>query len=192
MAQYKTGTVSITHNSAIVTGRNTTWVTDNIQPGWIFKIQRENNFYWIDSVDTETQITLQQNYLNSSGDNVSKVNYAIVQDYTINYEYPKISNGDYDWPVILRHVINKIDNDAYIRTADHIIFDKIPSGSLVPVSGGDIYRCHEMIHPERGKLFFDEYYNNFVYFTGEVVSAAPVVEGDPPIWYPRLRGVTYV
>jgi len=194
MAQYKTGTVSITHNTAIVTGTNTTWVTDGIQTtgpsSWLFKIRTELNLYWIDSIDSETQITLAQNYINLDGVNIIGKEYIIMQDYTTNYGWPNITSGDYDWPIILNYTMHKMDQDFYARNVNYMRFSVIPSGANIPVSGGVIYRANESVERQVNRLFFDAYHEAFLYYTGAVMSASPVVEGDPTIWYPQLKKLT--
>jgi hypothetical protein len=170
MGQYQTGTVTISHNSPTVTGNNTTWVTDGIQAGWIFTIKGENNIYWISSVDDETQITLAQNYLNPDAEDIYKATYAIVQDYTDNYEWPKLSTGDYNWTEILRRSMHEIDKDFYTRYSKSIIFGVTPSGEFVSLSGQSIYVPHSSVVPRKGKMFYDDYHKAFLYYTGRSIS----------------------
>ncbi|MHA2064689.1 MAG: hypothetical protein ACXABY_09975, partial [Candidatus Thorarchaeota archaeon] len=64
--QYRTGTVTVTNGSAVVTGSGTSWLSANIAENSIFclKGNEEDPTYWyyVDSVDNDTQITLSGGY----------------------------------------------------------------------------------------------------------------------------------
>lgn len=70
-ARYSTGTISITKNSATVTGSGTSWgsITTN------YALLLNGKWYDIKSVDSTTQITLTENY---TDDTVSSASYALV------------------------------------------------------------------------------------------------------------------
>lgn len=105
MAQYRTGTVSVTNGSAVVTGSGTVWLT-NAAAGDAFKIESENVVYSIASVDSDTQITLSTNYV---GVTDSALTYQIVVDFTPNLSLPEIWAGDIDWPYHLTLGLRRID-----------------------------------------------------------------------------------
>ena len=68
MAQYKTGTVSVTNGSNTVTGQATVWST-NAAVGYTFKIKDEDAIYNIASIVSDTQITLTVNYAGTTKSN---------------------------------------------------------------------------------------------------------------------------
>jgi len=105
MSQYRTGTVSVSNGSAIVTGLGTQWLT-YAHVGDAFKIKSENVVYSIASVDSNTQITLSTNYV---GVTASGLEYQIVVDFTPSLELPEIWAGDIDWPFHLTTGLRKID-----------------------------------------------------------------------------------
>jgi len=105
MSQYKTGTVSVTNGSAVVTGSGTAWLT-YVHVGDSFKIKSENAVYSIASVDSDNQITLTTNYV---GVTASDLEYQIVVDFTPSLELPEIWAGDIDWPYHLTVGLRRID-----------------------------------------------------------------------------------
>ena len=76
---YTGGTVNVTNGSAVVTGNNTMWNGQNsgnsvVNPGDIFTID-DSRLYFIASVDSATQITLDKPY---AGTNALQAEYRIV------------------------------------------------------------------------------------------------------------------
>lgn len=77
--QYQTGTVSVTQNSAVVTGTGTVWNGTQtgatvVNAGDIFTVD-DSRLYFIKSVDSATQITLDKPY---AGTTASGQNYRII------------------------------------------------------------------------------------------------------------------
>jgi hypothetical protein len=105
MSQYKTGTVSITNGSPIVTGSGTSWLA-NVSIGDSFKIKSENVVYSVASVDSDTQITLTISYV---GVTASDLEYQIIVDFTPGLNIPEIWANDIDWPYHLTIGLRKID-----------------------------------------------------------------------------------
>jgi hypothetical protein len=105
MSQYKTGTVSITNGSPIVTGSGTSWLA-NVSSGDSFKIKSENVVYSIASVDSDLQITLTISYV---GVTASDLEYQIIVDFTPGLNIPEIWANDIDWPYHLTVGLRKID-----------------------------------------------------------------------------------
>jgi hypothetical protein len=62
---YTTGTVTTTNGSAVITGSGTNWTAGMV--GKLFRVNTENVFYTIQSVDSTTQITLTSNYGQATG-----------------------------------------------------------------------------------------------------------------------------
>ena len=138
MAQYKTGTVSVTNGSNTVTGQATVWST-NAAVGYTFKIKDEDAIYNIASIVSDTQITLTVNY---AGTTKSNQEYQITRDFTPNLSLPEIWAGDIDWPFHLTDTIRKIDTNL----AQNVSQNASPTfaGAKLGVSGsrdsdGDSY-----------------------------------------------------
>lgn len=62
---YTTGTVAVTSASAVITGSGTTW-TSNVSDGDVVTIGGSSDFYYVESVDSNTQITLTTKYIGST------------------------------------------------------------------------------------------------------------------------------
>lgn len=108
MGQYKTGTVSVTKDSAVITGVGTKFLT-NIAIGQIFSLQGSWVGYEIASITSDTQFTLSTPY---AGDDADDQFYLIVNDYTANYNLPLPNYGDVDIAYIFRRAVVKVDEMA--------------------------------------------------------------------------------
>lgn len=104
MAQYKTGTVSVTNGSAVVTGTNTLWLS-NINAGDAFTVAGTGVIYDVASVDSDTQISLTAPY---GGSTASGLIYAATRDFTSPDNFPELVAGDIETPTILTRAIRKI------------------------------------------------------------------------------------
>lgn len=107
MAQYTSGSVSVTNGSNTVTGNGTTF-TGNVVAGNSFKVKGDPVLYTIASVVSATSLTLTANY---SGVTATGQQYQIARDFTPNYKFEEINVGDdQDWPIHLTQgTIRKID-----------------------------------------------------------------------------------
>ncbi len=105
MAQYKTGTISISTGLAVVTGLNTFWV-GNVLVGDLFKIQGVSPAMEVQSVDSDTQITLTANW---SGSDFVTVEYSITRDFTEFFNLREISRGDVDFAYHITQNLRIID-----------------------------------------------------------------------------------
>ena len=74
---YRTGTVTVTASSATVTGAGTTWL-NQVKAGDIFTVDRDR-FYEVDSVASNTSLTLNDAYAGSSAGGQP---YAIIRNFT--------------------------------------------------------------------------------------------------------------
>lgn len=72
-AKYSSGTVSVTNGSAVVTGVGTSWLS-NVAVGDAFAIDADTDAYTVLSVDSDLQITLTENWAEST---VSGATYKI-------------------------------------------------------------------------------------------------------------------
>ncbi len=77
-AWYRAGTVALTRTSKIVTGTNTYWLSAGLHQGDIFSVDNVTD-YEIQSVDSNTQITLKTPY---AGMTTSESAYSIVRNFT--------------------------------------------------------------------------------------------------------------
>jgi hypothetical protein len=129
MGQYRTGTVSVTAGSAVVSGNGTTWLT-NVEVGDSFKVSEIDVIIGVQSVDSDTQLTLATAW---SGSTASDQSYQICRDFTPNLSLPEIWAGDRDWPFHLTQALRKIDeilNQVYweeeIRSYDDAALSGTP------------------------------------------------------------------
>lgn len=103
--QYKTGTVSVTNGSAIVTGTGTSWLAE-ITAGDLFTVAGDNVPYTVGSVASDTQITLSANY---AGITASGKAYALHRDFTAD-GLPLLYNGDIETGTIFTRAMAIIQN----------------------------------------------------------------------------------
>lgn len=103
MAQYNTGTVSVTNGSATVTGSGTLW-DGNITAGDLFTVASTGTPYFVGSIDSDTQITLTANY---AGTTASGVTYALHRDFTED-NIPLLSKNDIETGTIFSRAMAKI------------------------------------------------------------------------------------
>jgi hypothetical protein len=107
MGQYRTGTVTVTANSATVFGSGTTWTSSGIQPGHWFTIRDEGITYTVAAVLGEDQLVLTGAY---QGQTRAGAFYLLHTDFTPRgYAVP--GPGDVDATVIVRRAIYDIDAD---------------------------------------------------------------------------------
>ncbi len=115
MAQYKTGTVSVTNGSATVTGSGTLW-SGEIAAGDLFTIVGDNAWYEVASVGSNTSITLSANYAGTTGSGKS---YAISRDFTTRLALPYPQKGDIETASIIKRAFEQIDTETNIATANY-------------------------------------------------------------------------
>ena len=124
MAQYKTGTVTVTNSSQTVTGSGTSW-SAGISVGDIFTITSSNAWYSVGSVDSDTQITLTANY---AGTTAVGATYAITRDFTSRLSLPYPQKGDIETASLIKRAFAQIDaNVAKANT----------SATTAPTTGDD-------------------------------------------------------
>lgn len=69
-SRYNTGTVTVSNNSRTLTGTGTSWL-DNVQSGG--EITIDSDVYNVESVDSDTQITMVQNSINAITDSTYRI-----------------------------------------------------------------------------------------------------------------------
>jgi hypothetical protein len=128
MAQYKVGTVALTNGSTIVdavdpdnpgTLAQQEWLTE-IAVGDLFYVADDAVVYTVLDVISDTQLTLTAPYQGAttvpSGTPLAGVSYAIHRDFTTNYAFPIVSQGDIGIPVMVQRMT--IDFDAELKDLD--------------------------------------------------------------------------
>jgi hypothetical protein len=107
MAQYRTGTVTVTTNSATVFGLGTTWKSSGIEPGHWFTVRDEGITYTVAAVLAEDQIVLSAAY---QGNSKNSVFYLLHTDFTPRgFAVP--GPNDVEATMIVRRAIYDIDAD---------------------------------------------------------------------------------
>jgi hypothetical protein len=134
LSTYATGTVSGTINTRTLTGVGTLWF-DNVQPG--FEITIGSYTYHVDTVDSDTQITLRQDLVvtvaaltayTARGRNALVVKFLSPSSQTmVNYSYyskvyPLVNDNDEDWLLELypHLVINGVIKWDYLDKNDAV------------------------------------------------------------------------
>jgi hypothetical protein len=128
MAQYQIGTVVATNGSPAVTAVDPDspdelapqlWSSE-IVSGDLFYIADDPVAYVVQSVNSDTNLTLTSNYQGTtvapSGTPLEGAYYAIHRDFSTNYAFPLSSQGDIGLPVFLQLVI--IDFDTELKLLD--------------------------------------------------------------------------
>lgn len=123
MAQYSVGTVTLTANSATVTGSGTTWIgpvpaTPEIRPGDYFYVPGVQGRWQVKTVASNTSLTLTTVY-DGSVTGASR-QYAIVRDFTPR-NYPLMRKGDVETAQIFSDAVTKIDADIGTSFADRSV-----------------------------------------------------------------------
>lgn len=107
MAQYRDGTVTVTSNSATITGTDTKWVSAGIEPGHWFTVRGQGITYTVAAVLSDTQLVLSGGY---QGTTQAGVYYLLHTDFTPRgYAVP--GPNDVDATIIVRRAIYDIDAD---------------------------------------------------------------------------------
>lgn len=154
MSQYKTGTVSVTSGSSVVTGSGTAWQTAGIDSSNIFTKEGDNVAYTIASVDSDTQITLTANY---SGSTSSGSAYGVTIDFTPN-GLPLLSSGDLNTDAIYNEAMLNIDNNvAFNDDLGAAAYADITNGTFTPVfsesHNGAVIDASAEVNNAKYKLF---------------------------------------
>ncbi|EDM47747.1 hypothetical protein [Marinobacter algicola] len=121
MSQYKTGAVSVTNGSQVVTGTGTLWLS-NVSPGDGFTVAGTGVPYTVGSVDSDTQITLNANYAGPSGSGLA---YAIWRDFTAQNNLPEMSQGDIETATTFTRAMRLIDGSLADIQGDYYKSDNI-------------------------------------------------------------------
>ena len=148
--QYSVGTVSVTNGSSIVTGSDTLWLS-NIDIDFSFKLIRDNDFYDILSVDSNTQLTLERSY---TGDTGTELQYVILRDFTHHFKFPTINRGSVNWPEIVSKSLKLIDDNLY-ETQENKEVKSITFEPLIDAPTED-----------EGVIYFDNTTKRFKYWNG--------------------------
>ena len=115
MAQYKTGTVSVTNGSATVTGSGTTFTGGNVTAGDIFTVLGDNTWYEVASVTDADTLVLAANY---AGTTASGAAYAITRDFTDRLGLPYPQKGDIETASLIKRAFALIDAQSNIAKSE--------------------------------------------------------------------------
>jgi len=178
MGQYKTGTASVTNGSAVVTGSGTLWST-YVSIGDTFKLSGVNALMYIQSVDSDTQITLTTLWAGSTAANSA---YMICSDWTPNFALPEIWAGDKDWPFHLTTALRMIDEllseviwQESIRTYDDSALSGTPIVVRFKYLGYNYYtKAYPTIAAEAGASS-DDVQTNLYSIDDTALSGSPVI-----------------
>lgn len=110
MAQYLIGTVDVTNGALFITGHDTLWLA-NVSVGDLFKVRGVKGIYLIDTVDSDTQVTLGAAW---AGASLTYQEYEIHKDFTPNYDYPEINTSDKEWYEFMTKAIRMVDEDLLV------------------------------------------------------------------------------
>ena len=113
MAQYRTGTVTVTNGDATVTGVGTSWLS-NLSIGDIFIRIGDNGSYFVGSITNDTSLELTAPYVGVTGSGVS---YAVTTDFTPNSALGLLSPTDLETAITFNANMTAIDEALADRPA---------------------------------------------------------------------------
>lgn len=96
-------TVSVTNDSATVTGNGTNW-TSLVEAGDGFTVKGDGVLYDVASVTNDTEIQLSAPY---QGSDDSEAEYTIHRDFTED-GFPELNNGDIETATIMKRFARKV------------------------------------------------------------------------------------
>ncbi len=163
MSQYTFGSVSVTNGSAVVTGTSTEF-TANVDPGDTFKVIEDDVFYYIASVDSDTQITLTSTYQGATKPNVP---YLINKDFSANLGLYLPNKDDKEPSFGLADNFNKLDN-VVLNQPDVAITNKtcIALNGVTPSYNGILTLKSDGLFSDGGKdtsLVIESYQPNIIF-----------------------------
>jgi len=98
MAQYRSGTVSVTNGSNVITGDITVFLT-NVVSGDLFSVVGSGVTYEVASIVDDTSLLLSVPY---GGTTATGASYIIARDFTPNLKLPYVQKGDVETATILK------------------------------------------------------------------------------------------
>lgn len=115
IANYETGTVSVTNGSRTVTGSGTSWTT--AMEGRFFKLKREDELYKILSVPSATSLVLEKPYLEATGSGLAYLIWA--KHYVLDPEVPYVKHLHLSrWPHEADPIERRDMDSTFIRGYD--------------------------------------------------------------------------
>lgn len=133
MAQYKTGTVTVTNGSSTVTGSGTLF-SGNVAAGDLFTVVGDNAWYEVAAVGSDTSLTLAANYAGTTGSGKS---YAISRDFTTRLALPYPQKGDIETASLIKRAFEQIDSETniaksnFVATANPTVSDDTDDGYTI-------------------------------------------------------------
>ena len=159
MAQYRTGTVSVTNGSAAVVGTGTLWAAE-VEPGDLFIIPDDGVVYEVASVTDNTHLSLSANF---AGTTAAAAVYAIARDFTPIQAYPYPVKGDIETAAIVKRALEMIETKTtLISTSTTTLTIGAGSKTLTVETG-------KMFQPGQFLSIVDQA-NNANYMSGQVTA----------------------
>lgn len=106
--QYRTGTISLTQGTNTVYGTGTSWLSE-VTKGDGFMVRNGTVMYTVQSVVSDTELTLTTTYTNPS---VTGVEYVIFRDFTSPDGIPELNTGDLESAAIFTRAMRRIQELA--------------------------------------------------------------------------------
>jgi hypothetical protein len=172
MAQYRIGTVSLTHNSNVVTSAGTTAFTTNVTAGDLFTLQQPgitNPTYQVAGVTDDTHLTLTVPY---AGSTIADQFYAIVRDFTTNLDLPLMPKGSVETGAIFSAAMQKLDASIILNT----VITSPTVGQVLTYEGGQW--VNKTDDSDAYYVYLDDYVTSVGYPCGY---GAVVTSGAPDV-----------
>ena len=116
MAQYKTGTITVTNGSTSVVGSGTAWAA-NVAVGNQLVVVGLNLVHDIAQVVDDTHLILSSPYV---GEDAAGASYAIVRDFTNSFGLPLIQPGDVQTATLVNRALTRIDQLLATQAVPHV------------------------------------------------------------------------
>ncbi len=123
MAQYKTGTVTVTNGSTGVVGVGTLFAANVTVGDWFIR-KGDDVSYQVATVTNDTNLVLASSY---QGTNAGGVAYSVTKDFTANFNIPLLSRGDIDTATVFARAMSEIDIAIGQNTGEWLDFNKTPT-----------------------------------------------------------------
>lgn len=127
MAQYQTGSVSVTNGSSVVYGTDTTWLDDGVTAGHYFSVSNDDTVYEITYVPDNGTLHLAAVY---AGTTDAAADYTITVDFTTYRSYPVIYKGDIETAGFIRRALTLIDTDIHNILTGAVVIEGIDGDSI--------------------------------------------------------------
>jgi hypothetical protein len=182
-ADYSTGTITGTQNSAVITGAGTSW-TANVDAGMLLRVGSANEYYVVKSVDSNTQITLTETYKNPNfaGQGYSLKRFGTTAEHGVTAEiYATIFNRLVAISGSTIQFSRGLDTSGRFQTAyfDATDFHKLAG---VDVLGAEALRDTLLVFTTAGLYTITGMAFSLVDFSGNVQQRLELANKDLVLW----------